>query len=73
MSVKPADLKGSVVGESEKKTAAILERALGSVLFIDEACEYYNDSAPSRTTMPRHSLAPPPCHPQMDLLPTTHS
>lgn len=38
--VKPADLKGSAVGESEKKTAAILERALGSVLVIDEACGF---------------------------------
>ena len=33
----PADFVGSVLGESEKKTAAILEAARGCVLVIDEA------------------------------------
>ena len=35
--VKPSDLLGSVVGESEQKTRALLERCAGKVLFIDEA------------------------------------
>lgn len=34
----PADFIGSVLGESEKKTAAILEEARGCVLVIDEVC-----------------------------------
>jgi hypothetical protein len=33
----PADFVGSALGESEKKTAAILEEARGCVLVIDEA------------------------------------
>lgn len=33
----PSKLVGSVVGESEKKTLALLEQARGGVLFIDEA------------------------------------
>jgi hypothetical protein len=33
----PADFIGQVLGESEKKTMAILEAARGSVLVIDEA------------------------------------
>jgi alanine-alpha-ketoisovalerate/valine-pyruvate aminotransferase len=33
----PADFVGSVLGESEKKTMAILEEARGCVLVIDEA------------------------------------
>lgn len=33
----PADFLGSVLGESEKKTLALLEEARGSVLVIDEA------------------------------------
>jgi hypothetical protein len=33
----PADFVGSVLGESEKKTAAILEATVGCVLVIDEA------------------------------------
>lgn len=33
----PADFLGSVLGESEKKTMAILEEARGRVLVIDEA------------------------------------
>ena len=33
----PADFVGEVLGESEKKTAAILEAARGCVLVIDEA------------------------------------
>jgi len=33
----PADFLGSVLGESEKKTLAILEEARGRVLVIDEA------------------------------------
>ncbi|KAG1675261.1 hypothetical protein FOA52_016292 [Chlamydomonas sp. UWO 241] len=33
----PADFIGSVLGESEKKTAAILDTAIGCVLVIDEA------------------------------------
>jgi hypothetical protein len=34
---KASDFKGSAVGESEKQTSAILERAQGNVLLIDEA------------------------------------
>ncbi len=33
----PADFVGSVLGESEKKTVAVLEEAVGRVLVIDEA------------------------------------
>lgn len=33
----PADFLGSVLGESEKKTTAILDATLGCVLVIDEA------------------------------------
>lgn len=33
----PSDFLGAVLGESEKKTAAILDAALGCVLVIDEA------------------------------------
>src|SRR5690242_13437109 len=33
----PADFIGSVLGESEKKTLAVLEEARGCVLVIDEA------------------------------------
>jgi SpoVK/Ycf46/Vps4 family AAA+-type ATPase len=33
----PADFVGSALGESEKRTAAILEEARGCVLVIDEA------------------------------------
>lgn len=33
----PSDFIGSVLGESEKKTAAILEATVGCVLVIDEA------------------------------------
>ena len=34
---KPSDFLGSALGESEKKTAAILDRCKGKVLVIDEA------------------------------------
>jgi hypothetical protein len=33
----PSDFIGSALGESEKKTAALLDEALGCVLVIDEA------------------------------------
>ncbi len=33
----PADFIGSVLGESEKKTAAVLDTTVGCVLVIDEA------------------------------------
>ena len=33
----PSDFLGSVLGESEQKTVAILEQARGCVLVIDEA------------------------------------
>ena len=38
----PADFVGSVLGESEKQTAAILDAAVGSVLVIDEAYGLYS-------------------------------
>ena len=41
MVVKREDLCGSVVGETEKKTKAVLERARGKVLVIDEAYSLY--------------------------------
>ncbi len=34
--VKPSDLKGVAIGEAASLTAAILEKAKGKVLFIDE-------------------------------------
>ncbi len=37
MMKNPSDFIGSVLGESEKKTATILDEALGCVLVIDEA------------------------------------
>ena len=33
----PSDFTGSVLGESEQRTVAILDAAVGSVLVIDEA------------------------------------
>jgi hypothetical protein len=32
----PSDLKGGAVGEAAERTRALLDRAKGSVLFIDE-------------------------------------
>jgi AAA+ superfamily predicted ATPase len=37
VSVTPKDLIGSYVGHTAPKTAAVIERAIGGVLFIDEA------------------------------------
>jgi hypothetical protein len=39
----PSDFMGTVLGESEKKTAAILDAALGCVLVIDEAYGLHSD------------------------------
>lgn len=47
MVVKPADFIGAVVGESEKKTKAILEAARGKVLFVDEAYGLYSSASAS--------------------------
>lgn len=46
----PSDFVGSVLGESEKKSRAILKAAIGSVLLIDEAYGLYskNDADPYR-------------------------
>jgi hypothetical protein len=41
----PSDFIGSVLGESEKLTAAILDAALGCVLVIDEAYGLYSDKS----------------------------
>jgi hypothetical protein len=41
----PADFVGDVLGESEKKTAAILEAARGSVLVIDEAYGLFSEKS----------------------------
>ena len=41
----PSDFIGSVLGESEKKTNAILEAALGCVLVIDEAYGLHSDKS----------------------------
>ena len=46
---KPQDFVGTVLGESEKKTKAILDAARGKVLVIDEA---YDLTAPDNTTDP---------------------
>ena len=43
--VTPADFKGTVVGESERRTIDILNSARGNVLLIDEAYDL-NDSSP---------------------------
>lgn len=43
MVVKRDDLVGSVLGETEKKTKDILERARGKVLVIDEAYALHSD------------------------------
>ena len=40
----PADFVGSVIGESEKNTKAILESTKGKVLIIDEAYMLYNSN-----------------------------
>ena len=42
----PSDFVGAALGESEQKTAAILDAAVGSVLVIDEAYGLF----PSRGT-----------------------
>ncbi len=39
----PADFVGSVLGESEKRTEAILEATKGCVLVIDEAYGLYSE------------------------------
>ena len=44
----PADFVGSVIGESEKNTKAILESAKGKVLIIDEAYMLYTPDAAGR-------------------------
>lgn len=44
----PADFVGSVLGESEKNTKAILDATVGKVLVIDEASvKYMPPSTPS--------------------------
>ena len=42
--VERKDLVGTVIGETEKKTAEILKRAQGNVLFIDEAYTLFDNS-----------------------------
>lgn len=42
--VERKDLVGTVIGETEKKTAEILNRAQGNVLFIDEAYTLFDNS-----------------------------
>lgn len=53
----PADFVGAVLGESEKKTAAILEAARGSVLVIDEAYGLHSTAGrdPFRVRHTRHA------------------
>ena len=45
--VERKDLVGSRVGETEQKTAEVLKRAKGNVLFIDEAYTLYDESNPA--------------------------
>ena len=43
-SKQPKDFIGAVVGESQNKTAALIQRCLGKVLIIDEAYGFYGSS-----------------------------
>ena len=44
--VSRGDLVGAYIGESEKKTRAVLDEALGGVLLIDEAYSLFIDESP---------------------------
>jgi len=46
----PADFVGSVLGESEKNTKAILKATKGKVLIIDEAYMLYSGGAGTSIT-----------------------
>lgn len=43
--VKRADIVGSVIGQTEEKFSAILQEAMGGVLFIDEAYDLARESS----------------------------
>ena len=51
----PSDFIGSTLGESEKKTSAILDAAVGKVLVIDEAYGLYARGADPYRVRPLRS------------------
>lgn len=57
----PADFTGSVLGDSEAKTTAILDAAVGSLLVIDEAYGL----APSKGTSDPYKVSLGRGHPRL--------
>ena len=53
----PADVVGSVLGESKKNTKAILKATEGKVLIIDEAYMLYSGGAVTSTTSDPYKTA----------------
>jgi len=55
--VTKSDLKGQYIGESEAKLREILKRAMGGVLFIDEAYSLYDSEHPGASVYGRDIIA----------------
>lgn len=66
--VERKDLIGAHVGETEQKTAEILKRAQGNVLFIDEAYTLNNDSGVDYGRRALELLLQPLANPHIDML-----
>lgn len=66
--VERKDLIGAHVGETEQKTAKILKRAEGNVLFIDEAYTLCNDSSADYGRRVLEMLLQPLANPHIDML-----